>query len=268
MVGNTRVRALVLSACLLAASALPVLAAAPVNDDIADAIVVGAIPYTNDQDTSEATEGPTDPDCSGAGPTVWYQFTATADGRLEANTFGSDYDTTLYVGTPDGSGGIDLIACNDDAGSDVQSRIRFNAEDGVTYLFMIGAFGGSDGGGLTFNLLEAPPVEELEVSISLGGTARFDRNGVATLTGVVSCSGGDWLDIEGELRQRVGRFTVIGWGYTSTECSGDAEPFAIDIVGQTGTFAGGQAAAWVGAYTCGEDDCAFDSDEKTVRLRR
>jgi hypothetical protein len=266
MVGKIRLSALVLSASLLAASALPVLAAAPANDDIGDAIVVGAIPYTNTQDTSEATQGATDPDCYGAGPTVWYEHTATADGRLEANTFGSNYDTTLYVGTPDGQGGIDLIACNDDA-SGLQSRVRFDAEDGVTYLFMVGAYDGGDGGELVFNLLVAPPVQPLDVSISLDGTAKFDRAGVATLSGTVSCTGADWLEIEGELRQQVGRFTVSGWGYTEAECTSEPSPFQLSIAGQTGKFGGGQASATVWAYACGDEDCAFDSDSRTVRLR-
>ena len=33
---------------------------------------------------------------------MWYQFTPTEDIRLNANTFGSDYDTgiAVYTGTP------------------------------------------------------------------------------------------------------------------------------------------------------------------------
>jgi hypothetical protein len=44
---------------------------------------------------------------------------------IEANTFGSDYDTTLSVYT--GSrGALTQIACNDDADL-LQSLVRFNA---------------------------------------------------------------------------------------------------------------------------------------------
>ena len=57
-----------------------------------------------------ATRRRTDPDRA----TVWYSFTPDADGDYLADTFGSDYDTTLYVGTPDGAGGIDVIGCIDD----------------------------------------------------------------------------------------------------------------------------------------------------------
>ena len=57
---------------------------------------------------------------------------------IEANTFGSNYDTTLSVYT--GSrGSLMQLACNDDSGS-LQSRIRFDAVAGTTYYFMVSSF--------------------------------------------------------------------------------------------------------------------------------
>ena len=37
---------------------------------------------------------------------MWYAFTPSNSGTYVADTFGSNYDTTLYVGTPDGAGGM------------------------------------------------------------------------------------------------------------------------------------------------------------------
>ena len=258
MLGRIRMLALVISVCLLAMSASPALAAPPDNDDLADATVVTALPYSNSQDTSDATTQPTDPDdCGiGAGPTVWYAFTPAASGRLEVNTFGSDYDTTLYLGTPDGSGGVDVLACNDDAGGDLQSRIRFDADEGVAYLVMVGAFAGGPGGSLTFNLLVAPPVEPLVLSLSLDPTGRFERNGDAIVSGTVTCSGADSVWLYGSLAQQVGRFRVLGDGDTSAPCSAGGVSWQIRISGDTGSFAGGRAAAWVGAEACDDDVAA------------
>jgi len=56
--------------------------------------------------------------------------------RVEPNTFGSDYDTTLsvHVGR---SSALVQFACNDDTGS-LQSRVRFDAVASVTYYLKVG----------------------------------------------------------------------------------------------------------------------------------
>jgi hypothetical protein len=266
MIAKTRLM-VVATVCLLALSALPVYAAAPGNDDQANAIVINTIPYSNTQDTSEATTDDDDPWCSGQGPTVWYSFTPSEDIRLEANTFGSDYDTTLLAAVDDGAGGLDVLRCNDDAGDDLQSRIRFEAEAGVTYLFMVGAYDSGPGGELVFNLLEAPPGQDVSVSLDVAG-ARFNSDGSATVHGTVSCSGSDWVELYAELSQQVGRFRINGWGWDFVDCSPDATPFELHIRSYDGSFAGGPASVYVEAWTCGDDDCAFDVVETTIRLRR
>ena len=43
----------------------------------------------------------------GRGGTVWYEFTAASDGLVEVNTFGSDYDTYLFI-----LSGDSIVACN------------------------------------------------------------------------------------------------------------------------------------------------------------
>lgn len=266
MFNNGRVRVILGAVLLLAVSAAPALAAAPTNDDLANRTVVGAIPYTDSQDTTEATPEPGDPNCDGAGPTVWYEYTPEEDVRLEANTFGSDYDTTLVVAVDDG-GGLDIVACNDDSGS-LQSRVRFDAQEGVRYYFMVGAYDGGPGGELTFNLLEAPPSQPLSLSISLDQTGSFQRDGSAIVRGTATCSGADWVEVEGYLSQRVGRFTISGWGWGYGECDPDGASFEMYFQSSSGSFGGGQAQLFVEAWACGDEDCASDFQEASIRLRK
>ena len=72
-------------------------AAAPGNDNVADATDVASLPFSDSSvDTTEATTEATDPlTCSGAAHSVWYVYTAGADGFVNFNTFGSDFDTVL-----------------------------------------------------------------------------------------------------------------------------------------------------------------------------
>jgi len=128
----------------------------PANDDFDDAVIVARPPFTDNVNTSDATTAADDPvpSCAdgGQGPTVWYAFTPSHSKRIEANTFGSDYDTDLvvYTGT---RGDLTEITCNDDAGNTLQSKVVFNAVAGETYYIMVGAFASGPGGNLVFNLV-------------------------------------------------------------------------------------------------------------------
>jgi hypothetical protein len=120
------------------------------SDDFDDANVISELPFSDSVDTFGATTASDDPDCVGQGPTVWYAFTPEEDLNVDANTFGSDYDTTLSVYT--GSrGNLTQIACNDDTDG-LQSRVQFAAVAEETYFFMIGAFGSGPGGQLVFSI--------------------------------------------------------------------------------------------------------------------
>jgi hypothetical protein len=129
---------------------------APANDDFNSAITVTRVGFTSRINTTQATTAADDPipSCAngGRGPTVWYAFTSSRNKRIEANTFGSDYDSDLaiYTGT---RGNLTEIGCNDDAGDGVQSQVVFDAVPGQTYYIMVGAFASGPGGNLVFNLV-------------------------------------------------------------------------------------------------------------------
>ena len=259
---------------LLTTSAL---AAAPGNDDSATPRVVGALPYSDGPyDTTEATSAATDPGFCfepTAGPdrsTVWYSFTPLTSGRFLADTFGSDYDTTLYVGTSDGAGGMAVIGCIDDS-QGLQSAVAWDAAAGTTYLIMVGTCCGSSpnagGGSLIFHVDVAPPPPTVDLTVLTSGS--FTPYGSATIRGTIACSnteGGAGIDLS--LRQQVGRFTIRGYGFDTFECSATPTPWSIVVSSDDGKFLGGQATVDAFAFACGPIECADTFTHASVRLRR
>jgi hypothetical protein len=259
-----RVAVAVLSVlALLALGTMPAAAAPPANDDFDSAVVIAALPFGDTTDTTEATTAPDDPFCAGNGSTVWYSFTPSADMDIAANTFGSDYDTTLsaYTGT---RGALEQVACNDDS-QGLQSRILFPARAGVTYLFMAGSFDGSPGGTLVLSIREAPPLVVLSVSVDPTGSV--DRAGVATIHGALTCSHEANVDIFGTLRQQVGKRVTVASFAASLFCPG-ASPWSVQVVGETGAYRRGDAAAVVVAQSFDPErgELVQVRDEGVVRL--
>ncbi len=142
---------------LLAFRPMLVGAAAPVNDDIASATMIGGLPFSDTLDTSEATASASDPysECTYnyLEATVWYVFTPSQDVLVETSTAGSSYSTVLQIfsGSPDN---LFYLGCAARNGS-----LLATLSAGTTYYFMIGAnpaypppAGSSWGGSLVFNL--------------------------------------------------------------------------------------------------------------------
>ena len=140
----------------------------PSNDDCADAIVISSNTYTynNSQSTftatSETCEG--QEACAGGfnvGWSVWYEYTPLQNGRVQASTLGSNYDTILSAYTACGfQAGIfcsqpGSFACNDNYFFGTTSLISFEVVAGTTYRFKIS--GRNGGGTLNFNLEYFPP---------------------------------------------------------------------------------------------------------------
>jgi hypothetical protein len=274
MARPTRLVAIVAAAAILVtALAGPASAAAPGNDDIANPTTVGPVPYSDGpSDTTEATTGATDPSTCFGEPdrsTVWYAFTPASSGRYAADTFGSDYDTTLYVGTSDGSGGIVVIDCNDDA-QGLQSALSWDATGGTTYLLTVGTCCGGGvvgevggGGSLEFHVDVAPPSPSLTVAIDPRGS--FNGYGTATIGGSVECSDADGVEVVADVTQRVGRILIRGFGDTVVDCS--ASRWSMQVSSEDGKFLGGALSVNVFAIACGPFDCAVSDLSGTVRLR-
>jgi hypothetical protein len=142
---------------LLLATA-PAALAQPANDDFATATVINSVPFGTTEDTSQATSDPSDPsECSNNG-SVWFAYTPPSNVTIQADTFGSSYDTVLsaWTGT---QGALSVVACNDDFNG-LQSQVTFPATGGTTYYFMVGiccGTGRNGGGSLTFSVNHIVP---------------------------------------------------------------------------------------------------------------
>ena len=70
-------------------------------------------------------------------------WTAPADGRYVFDTYGSNFDTVLYA--RDGNCTGEELACNDDAGGTIQSRIVLDLVEGQSIVLVVEGFAGSSG---------------------------------------------------------------------------------------------------------------------------
>ena len=215
----------------------------PPNDDFNNATVVPSIPFSVTQDVSAATVAPDDPFCFGRSQTVWFAFTPGVNIRLEANTFGSNYDTTLsvYTGT---RGALTQIACNDDSNNTVQSRVRFDAVAGTTYYFMVSSLFPVPSASLTFNLLQGPPPLSIAPSITQFGSLD-PTTGAVTIFGAVSCTQPTFVTISGEIKQVHGGTPIDGFFSAFVPCTGTT-PWSATVQPAVNLFHGRSAALFVG----------------------
>lgn len=116
---------------------LEIPAAPPANDNFADAIeisgVSGQIPGSNIGASKEFAEP--EHAANSGGASVWWRWTAPADGAVTMDTLLSYFDTLLAVYTGDSVGALTEIASNDDTVPfDItQSQVQFEAVAGTTY---------------------------------------------------------------------------------------------------------------------------------------
>ena len=148
----------------------------PPNDDFNTPKIISTMPYSDSLDTREATQASDDPaltDCNRApgDATVWYQFIPPSGGYYYINTIGSDYDTMLAIWTGT-RGNLNLIACNDDRPSDLQSELIINVSSGVVYYIEIAKYAGSLATSLSAQSEDKPNVAG-DVSALSGGTLNF-----------------------------------------------------------------------------------------------
>jgi Putative Ig domain len=223
---------------------ITVIAAPPLNDDFSSPIVIDQFPYTHVQMTTKATSAYDDPFCAGSNRTVWYSFTPQSDMRVEFNTFGSDYDTTLSVYTGP-RGALNQIACNDNATGLAQSRVRFDAKAGVTYYVMAGTYYyWVSAGRLQLNLLEAPPALTLGLAVAESGGVD-PTTGQATVTGSITCARPVLVSISGQLKQDHAQSTLTGQFAFVVPCNGTTD-WTATVVTSPALFQGRAAELFVG----------------------
>jgi hypothetical protein len=255
-----------LMAVTLLGNAAVVHAAPPSNDDITNATVVTAIPFTHSVNTSEATYAATDTGCGFN--TVWYQFTPAVSGYIEVNTLGSSYDTTLalHTGQPPA---LTQVQCNDDFYG-LQSRIINEVVAGTPYYISAGTCCGpapigyvGDGGELVLNVQSAPPpLTEVTVTVDKSGTV-VRNSGLVTITGTITCDQQGFATIYLIGSQRFKRSLAEGSSGTYTACGPVPSVWSVQFRTSTNIiFASGKATVNVTAYANGQDG-GFDDTTLT-----
>ena len=153
---------------LMLAIAGPAHALPPTNDEPSAPEEIESVPFTATSDNTEATSTINDPNCGNPGHTTWYSFSAGKTQRLVAHTEGSKYDTVLgvYTGSP---GSFEHVACDNDSGEGVTSRLGFKAQESETYYFMVGSYNEKDADETKFTLRKAA-----DVTIKVDDVAWFD----------------------------------------------------------------------------------------------
>jgi hypothetical protein len=255
----------------LITSAGTALAAPPGNDTYGGRTVIGATPFTDSLDTTEATTDSDDTDIGplcGALPTdasVWYEITPTADSTLRLEMSLSTYATGAIVAT--GSpGNWSLVGCTG-------GGMRWTATAGTTYTVIIRddqSDGSGNGGTLNLTIDVPPPLPTADITVN--PVATFNpRTGSATVSGTWTCTGGapsTIVRLTITLTQQAGPLIVSGRGSAKNECDSTPRPWSMEVVSTDGsTFHGGKAATSMNWFVCGPTGCAFPSGEGTIQLR-
>jgi hypothetical protein len=254
---------------LIAATASPVLAAPPPgNDDYAGRIAIASLPFSDSLDTTKAGTDADDQELNancGAPATdasVWYELTATTDGVILVDVSASTYSAGVIVAT--GSpGNFSLINCGPGA-------VGFGTVTGESYVIL--AFddqldGAGNGGTLNIVVDQAPPPPEVHVTVNPTGTFNA-TTGSATISGTVTCTGeAEFTFLDVQVRQRIGRFVVEGFGETDFACDGATHPWSVEVFPSNGLFKGGQTVTVTFAVACGIFDCGFDEQQVKVTLK-
>ncbi len=166
------------------------------NDAFASGIaVIGASNVLRGSILSASKEA-NEPHHGGAvgGRSVWWKWTAPANGLVEIHTFGSSFDTLLGVYTGSAPGSLTMIAENDDMVAEVSyaSRVLFTAVVGQEYQIAVdGVKTNNDTGSVVLTITQPPPLPRILVQ------PRSENNGTlsvgVTVSGAASLFKYQWL---------------------------------------------------------------------------
>lgn len=266
---STFVAASVLS--LLAAG--PVLAAAPTNDVFDGREVVAALPFSATLDTAEATSDADDAElheqcgAPAVDASVWYEYTASTDGWIVVDASGSSYSVGLLVATGE-PGAFSAEGCGPEG-------LLFFAAAGVTYHLLAFDYQGDgvgNGGTLVLSIDAGGGPPAIDLTVDPVGSFS-PRTGAATITGTVTCSGGEGEGegksfINVQLSQLIGRIRITGDGGTEFSCDGASHAWTAEVLSSAGKFAGGKATVTASSVACNVFDCAMAEVSAGVTLRR
>ena len=219
------------------------------NDTVASATLIEDLPFWDALDTSSAVDSTDDAvGCfDHSDYSVWYRYTPAEDATLLLSTLGSEFDTVLEVFEGDAS---EPLACDDDGGWDLDSRLRFEAVGGQTYLIRAAGFSG-DSGYLEFNAEELIPMEAT-LTVADQGAYRMS-NGRAIINAVLTCNQDGYVDVLFSGDQGVGPASADGRRWAYTEC-GESVPVTVRLNARNGKFLPGPLQVDWSGYACSYSD--------------
>ena len=239
--------------------------AAPPANDTPDGAIALSLGQTVTEDTTEATTDAQDAKLNkfcGAPHTnasVWYTYTPSADGGFLLDMSQSDYSGGFLVfeGPPAPKS---LITCG-------PTTVGVVGVAGTTYTIMVISDTKVNGGNLVLSLQQAPPPPHIKVTVDPQGTALKD--GSAELSGTYSCKNADFLEMDGQLTQTVGRLKITGFFFKFIrKCDGAVHPWSAVVTSDNGKFSGGKAASVVFTFACGAIECSQGKLKETIKLSR
>jgi hypothetical protein len=194
--------------------------------------------------------------------TVWYTLTLAAATSILVDATASDYavGVNIFEGSADAD---NLVNC-------VEGAAVFDAAAGTTYFLMFADVDGdaTNGGQLHVSIDVAPPPIEVSLTVDPNGKVN-PKTGEATISGTISCSRtADFGEVDVNLREPLGRFTIHGFGFDSLACEPTPTQWFASIAGDNGKFGAGKATAEVSAFACDATSCDDDSVVAGVRLRK
>ena len=235
-------------------------AAPPDNDTIPGAVAV-ALGETVTQDTSEATTDQQDADLNefcGApftSASVWYTYTAAADGAVLVDMTQSDYSGGFLVF--EGAPSVDsLITCG-------PGQVGIQGASGTTYTIMVISDTEVNGGNLVMSLTEAPPPPRLRVDLAKRGKV---SHGAAMVRGTYRCRNAEFGFAVSKITQRFGRFKFTAFGEREINCDGAKHTFRMRMVSDTGRYATGRAKVRTSVIGCGLFECDQSRDVRRIHL--
>lgn len=171
------------------------------NDAFADAVplngTVAAVTGSNVGATRETGEPWHHGSTQTGGRSVWWQWTAPADGVVEIRTIGSNFDTLLGLYTGASVSSQTRIGVDDDGGGGLTSLLTVRVTQAVTYFIAVDGYGQS-AGQITLSLVHTPvPVVAISVVNALAkergsipGVVRFTLSNASPLPVTIALSYG------------------------------------------------------------------------------
>jgi hypothetical protein len=117
----------------------------PDNDNFVSYATIGGTSGSDDSHSNcNGTTEPGEPTSAG-GHTVWWAWTAPANGCFVFDTFGSGFDTVLDVFAGGTVSNLRLLGTSNDANGTRQSQVQFQATAGQTYYVRVDGYSGDQG---------------------------------------------------------------------------------------------------------------------------